>query len=115
MNVLVAEDDLTSQLIVRRILENHGHVVMVVDNGCDAVTATGLYRFDAILIDIQMPIMDGFAATLQIRENERYKPYRTPIIAFSGLDLDAIFRQTGMDGYLPKPANPESLLAAPGG
>ena len=114
MHVLLAEDDLASQVIVRQILERLGHCVAVVGNGIEAVEATEHWRFDAILMDIQMPIMDGFTATVQIRERERAKSFRTPIVALNSIDLGEIFLEAGMDGYLPKPANTESIQEALG-
>jgi CheY-like chemotaxis protein len=112
MHILLAEDDLAGQVIVRHILERLGHCVVVVGNGSEAVEAAERWRFDVILMDIQMPGLDGFAATVQIRENERTKPFRTPIVALNSIDLGHIFFEAGMDGYLPKPANSDSVTAA---
>ena len=110
MNILLAEDDAISRLMVRRILEQEGHLVTVARNGTEAVEAFEPSRFDIVLMDIQMPIMDGFRATYEIRKKERPGELRIPIIAFTAIDFSDAFQKAGMDGYVAKPVNVDALL-----
>lgn len=112
MHVLLAEDDLSTQLMVRRMLQRNGHLVTVVANGVEALEAMELCRFDGVLMDIQMPLMDGFTATIKIRERERLLGFRTPIVAFTSVEYEKAFLDAGMDGYVSKPATVASLEAA---
>jgi CheY-like chemotaxis protein len=112
MRILVAEDDSILQLFARRVLEQRGHSVTVVNNGKDAVDAMQHARYDVVLMDIQMPIMDGIEATAAIREAEQSKGFSTPIIAYTAFDKCDWFLTAGMDGYLCKPASEQSLITA---
>lgn len=117
MNVLLAEDNQINQRLAAAVLQRRGHRVVVVDNGRKAVEAVGREPFDAVLMDIQMPEMDGLEATAEIRRRERLAgaARRLPIIAVTAhampddrrLCLDA-----GMDAYVPKPINVSQLLAS---
>ena len=114
--VLVAEDNRVNQLVVREILSNAGIDSVVVDNGlkaCEAVTDGG---FHLVLMDCQMPEMDGFAATAAIRKREKdeQRP-RMPIIALTAnatQDDEQRCLDAGMDAYCSKPVNPKKLLAS---
>jgi len=112
--VLVAEDNRVNQLVVREILTNAGIDCEIVDNGskaCDAVT-TGVFHL--ILMDCQMPEMDGFAATEAIRKREESeRRTRIPIIALTAnatLEDERRCLDAGMDAYCSKPVNPKTLL-----
>ena len=111
LNILIAEDNLVNQKLVRRILERVGHQVVVVDNGRDAVRAAADMQFDLILMDIQMPLMDGEAALKAIRAEQR--PY-IPIIAVTAHaiegDRERLLNE-GMDGYVSKPINRHNLFS----
>lgn len=104
--VLLAEDSLVNQDVARTMLETLGCVVETVTDGEDAVRATGRERFDLILMDCQMPRMDGFAATAAIRRAETGQGHRLPIVALTANamaeDRDRCLA-AGMDDYLAKP------------
>jgi CheY-like chemotaxis protein len=112
MQILVAEDDGVVQLFARRVLERLGHRVTVVGNGKDAVDAIHKSRYDLVLMDIQMPVMNGLEATIAIRQSDHLTGIHTPIIAFTSFDESDQFLIAGMDGYLGKPVSAESLLRA---
>jgi signal transduction histidine kinase/CheY-like chemotaxis protein len=109
LRVLVADDLPVNQLIVRRMLERLGHSVSVVPDGRQAVEAHAKQPFDVILMDIQMPEMDGFEATKRIRRTSN-----VPIIALTAnamsTDRDQCLR-AGMTSYLTKPVREEELSA----
>lgn len=106
LNLLLAEDDMAGGRIVRQYAKRKGWMVTVVENGEAAVKAYGESRFDAILMDIQMPVLDGFSATGIIRGLEKGKSGRTPIIAITAYALPGDREKciaAGMDDYLSKP------------
>jgi two-component system sensor histidine kinase/response regulator len=92
--------------LASRLLEKQGHAVTLAANGLEAIRHYGESEFDAILMDIQMPLMDGFEATSAIREREKASGRRTPIIALTAHALAGyreICLRAGMDGYVSKP------------
>ncbi len=104
--ILVAEDNLVNQKVVRGALTRLGHVITVVNNGAEAVAVSRDNRFDLILMDCQMPVMDGFAATREIRRLEERTDVRIPIVALTAdvmQGTDELCRAAGMDAYLTKP------------
>lgn len=107
--VLVAEDNEVNQILAKKVLENLGARVEVVTNGQEAFDFASGNRVDLILMDIKMPVMNGYDATRIIRQ---IFP-QLPIIALSANaykeDIDASF-QAGMDGHISKPFRPEELL-----
>jgi CheY-like chemotaxis protein len=112
--VLVAEDSPVNQLLVRRLLEKAGHQVTIVETGVAAVDAVARGRFDAVLMDVQMPEMDGFDATSRIRASEN-GGRRLPIIALTAHAIQGDRERclaAGMDGYVSKPIRPELLFAS---
>lgn len=113
-DVLLVEDDKTNARIAEMILTRGGARVQWVENGRDAVEAASLMRFDVILMDISLPLMDGVTATRYIRDQAG--PNRnTPILAVTthGLPGDRErFLSAGMNGYLRKPISTAALLAA---
>jgi two-component system, sensor histidine kinase and response regulator len=112
--ILLAEDNPINRRLVTAILEKRGHNVTTVGNGRDAVTAAAHDRFDVILMDLQMPEMDGFEATEAIRDAESRTEHRTRIIALTAHalkgDRDACL-SAGMDAYLAKPVRTPELLS----
>ncbi|MGC1520422.1 MAG: response regulator, partial [Steroidobacteraceae bacterium] len=109
--ILLAEDNLVNQKVARGTLERMGYKVDIVSNGADAVVAWETERYQAILMDCQMPVMDGYQAAREIRLREQGGE-RVPIIA---LTADAMkgaeqqCRDAGMDDYLTKPLDRERL------
>lgn len=109
-NVLLTEDDKVNQLVTTRILEKRGYLVDVADNGLEAVEKCEKNSYDVILMDIQMPVMDGIEATKRIRA----KGITVPIIAITAYALKGDkekFISQGMDGYVAKPINVEELFS----
>jgi two-component system sensor histidine kinase/response regulator len=114
LQILVAEDNLTNQKLVRLLLEQEGHEVTVVPNGRAAVSSSAARRFDVILMDVQMPEMDGLEATAAIRQRERDTGAHVPIVAMTAHAMTGDRERClaeGMDAYLSKPLRPEDLLA----
>jgi two-component system sensor histidine kinase/response regulator len=112
--ILVAEDNEVNQKVAVRLLEKLGYRVEVAENGRQAVEACRRTRYDAVLMDSQMPGLDGFAATRQIREVEG-EGRRTPIIAMTASAMKGDRErhlEAGMDDYVTKPVTPEALGAA---
>jgi two-component system, sensor histidine kinase and response regulator len=115
LKILVAEDNRVNQMLAVRLLEKQGHRVEVVDNGRLAVDAVAAGAFDLVLMDVQMPEMDGLQATAAIRQNESDPSRRTPIVAITAHAMrgdEERCRQAGMDGYLTKPIRPSTLERA---
>jgi two-component system sensor histidine kinase/response regulator len=115
LRVLLAEDNAVNQLVALRLLERFGHTVTVAANGKKALEAWGKGSFDAILMDVQMPEMNGWEATQAIREKEKSTDGRIPIIAMTAHAMkgdDERCFAAGMDDYLTKPIRTEELMAA---
>ncbi|MGB7720140.1 MAG: response regulator [Bryobacteraceae bacterium] len=112
--ILVAEDNPVNQMVAARLLERRGHRVTLAANGREAVAAVGRESFDLVLMDVQMPEMDGFEATAAIRHAETGTGRHLPIVALTARAMkgDAEHcRLAGMDGYLPKPVSTADLYA----
>ncbi len=115
LNVLVAEDNPVNQKLITRILERAGHVVTIACNGIEAVATYNAGHFDLILMDGQMPDMDGLQATEKIRLKEGRMGRRVPIIALTAHALKGDrerFLAAGMDDYLTKPIHQRELFEA---
>jgi two-component system, sensor histidine kinase and response regulator len=113
-NILLAEDNPVNQRVASGILEKRGHTVTAVENGLEALQAVKVQRFDLVLMDLQMPEMDGFAATAAIRDLEQPTGRHLPIVAMTARAMKGdreCCLQAGMDGYVSKPINPKELLA----
>jgi len=114
LRVLVADDNAVNRLLVTALLEKHGHALTTVTNGREAVDAVARGQFDLVLMDVQMPEMDGLEATVAIREAEQARGGRIPIIALTAHamkgDREACLA-AGADGYLSKPINTPELFA----
>jgi signal transduction histidine kinase/DNA-binding response OmpR family regulator len=111
--ILLAEDNLVNQKLALRLLEKRGFEVTVVGNGRAAVEAAEKGPFDVILMDVQMPEMDGFEATAAIREKEKLTGAHIPIIAMTAHALKGDQQrcmEAGMDAYLSKPIRTAELF-----
>jgi CheY-like chemotaxis protein len=114
-NILVAEDNDFNAMVSLGMLERAGHRVTRVRTGREALDAVSAHRFDIVLMDVEMPVMDGFAATAAIRDLERASGTHVPIVAMTAHvlagDREACLG-VGMDAYLSKPIRRDELLAA---
>lgn len=113
LNILVAEDNIINQKIMLKLLSQNGHNVIIAANGLEAIKAYGENDIDTILMDLEMPQMDGIEATKIIKTKETYIKKPIPIIAMTGHDLSMDvdkFKESGMDDYLVKPINYQELL-----
>lgn len=113
LNILLAEDDYINQIVITRMLKKKGHFVDVVGNGLEAVTAHKKKKYNVILMDIQMPVMDGIEAVKLMRKREGSKKH-TPIIALTAFALQGDkerFINLGMDEYISKPVKMEELFS----
>jgi two-component system sensor histidine kinase/response regulator len=114
LSVLVAEDNPVNQRVATALLERLGHRVTLATNGAEAVAKWREQKFDLVLMDVQMPELDGFEATRSIRDYER-NGARTPIIAMTAHAMTGDRErclEAGMDDYVSKPVRRESLLSA---
>jgi PAS domain S-box-containing protein len=114
LNILLAEDNKVNQKFALRVLDKAGHTTTVVNNGREAVSATINNAFDVILMDIQMPEMDGYEATDAIRKQEQKSGGHIPIIALTAHAMKGDREKcldAGMDGYITKPIKSKILLA----
>ncbi|OLE84405.1 MAG: hypothetical protein AUG07_06535 [Acidobacteria bacterium 13_1_20CM_2_60_10] len=112
LSVLLAEDNLVNQRLATRMLEKRGHRVVVAANGREALEALAKGSFDLVLMDVQMPEMDGFEATAAIRERENGTDTHMPVIALTAHAMKGDREKClagGMDGYLAKPIRPREL------
>ncbi len=113
--ILLAEDNLVNQKLATRMLEKRGHRITTVSNGREAVEAIAVNRFDLVLMDVQMPEMDGWTATEEIRKRERGSNTHIPILALTAhamKDYEDRCYQAGMDGFVTKPFEPAQLFEA---
>jgi len=107
--VLVAEDGSVHQQWIRSLLRRCGCCVTIVANGQDVLGTLQNHTFDVVLMDVEMPLLDGLAATRRIRAMEKTTGKRIPIIAVTDRDNAEQCRQAGMDAHLPKPVSISSL------
>ena len=112
LKILLAEDNLTNQKLATRILEKRNHSVTVVANGREALEALEMDTFDLVLMDMQMPEMDGFEATTLLRDREKVTGRRQPVVAMTALAMNGDRERclaVGMDGYISKPIRTQEL------
>ncbi len=113
LKLLLTEDNPVNQMFAVAILEKRGHTVRIANNGQEALDMLAKEEFDAVLMDIQMPVMDGLEATRQIRAREKSTGRHIPIVAMTAhamqRDKDECF-QVGMDHYVSKPVRTEHLF-----
>src|SRR2546428_690080 len=113
LRVLLVEDNPVNQHLARMILEKEGHAVVLARNGHEALARHGAERFDVVLMDVQMPEMDGLEATAAIRRLESQTGAHVPIIGVAAHAMKGDRERclgAGMDGYVLKPIRPEALL-----
>jgi CheY-like chemotaxis protein/HPt (histidine-containing phosphotransfer) domain-containing protein len=115
LRILLAEDTPVNRTFVVHLLKQRGHSVVAVEHGGEAVAALEREKFDLILMDVQMPEMDGFEATAVIRERERTAGGRIPIVAMTAHAMKGDRErclEAGMDAYVSKPIEIEELFRA---
>ncbi|TWU38425.1 hybrid sensor histidine kinase/response regulator [Novipirellula artificiosorum] len=113
LKVLLAEDSLMNQKLAIGLMEKHGHSIVVANNGKQAIAALADASFDVVLMDVEMPEMDGLEATAVIRTKEHQTGQRIPIIAMTAHAMKGDRErclEAGMDGYVPKPIRPQLLF-----
>jgi signal transduction histidine kinase/ActR/RegA family two-component response regulator len=114
LSILVAEDNVVSQRLVTALLKERGHSVTIAGNGCEVLELVERRAFDLILMDIQMPEMDGLQATAEIRHLEGHNGKHIPIVAMTAHAMAGDRERcldAGMDGYIAKPIHPGELMA----
>ena len=115
LKILIAEDNAVNRLLARRLLEKHGNTVRVVENGQEALVAIEQETPDLVLMDVQMPIMDGLQAIRAVRAKEQISGLRLPIIALTAHAMKGDRERclgAGADEYLTKPIRAAELFAA---
>jgi len=113
LRVLLAEDNIVNQRLAVRLLEKAGHRVVIAENGLAACAAAAANTFDLVLMDVQMPDVDGFEATARIRAREQLAGGHVPIVAMTAHAMSGDRERclaAGMDEYVSKPVRAESLF-----
>ncbi|MBI5402310.1 MAG: response regulator [Ignavibacteriae bacterium] len=112
--ILIAEDNKLNLKLIETLLEKNNYSVISAINGEDAIQAYFSESPDLIIMDVEMPVLNGYETVKRIRESERNNDYRIPVIALTGHffkeDIERIF-ECGMDDYVPKPVNFDIFLA----
>ena len=115
LRVLIAEDNVVNQKLIAQLLQRRGHDVSIVANGREAVEEVARGGYDVVLMDLQMPELDGFEATAAIRVRERTTRLRVPIIALTAHAMEGDRQrclEAQMDGYIAKPIKASELYDA---
>jgi CheY-like chemotaxis protein len=115
LRILLAEDNLVNQKLVAKLLGHKGYHVTAVVNGREALAELDRQKFDLVLMDIQMPVMDGYECTAEIRKREQQAGGRIPIIALTAhysAEKDPCRPNCGVDKYVIKPLRPKQLFDA---
>jgi CheY-like chemotaxis protein len=115
LRILVAEDNPINQMLALRLLEKAGHSAAAAGNGEEVLAAIARESFDLVLMDVQMPVMDGFEATALIRQQEKGTGRHLPIVAMTAHAMKGDREkclEAGMDGYVAKPIEREELFTA---
>ena len=114
LHILLADDNRVNRMLAVRLLEKRGHTVVTAANGLEALHEVGRGSFDLVLMDVQMPEMDGLEATAALRDQERSTHGHLPVIAVTAHAMQGDREHclaAGMDGYISKPINPEDLFS----
>jgi CheY-like chemotaxis protein len=109
LHVLVAEDGLVNRRLAHGLLTKAGYRVTLTDNGAQALSHLRSRHYDLVLMDIDMPVMNGLAATMALRRYERASGRRTPVIALTSNTNREECLAAGMDAFLPKPLDLNAL------
>jgi CheY-like chemotaxis protein len=112
-SILIVEDNIINQKVACRMLQNAGFDVTVASNGSEALARIRETAPDLVLMDLQMPVMDGFEATAALRKRERQTGIRIPIVALTANAMKGDREkclEIGMDGYVSKPINKQMLM-----
>jgi two-component system sensor histidine kinase/response regulator len=112
LNILVAEDNRINQRVALGMLEKRGHKTTIAENGREVLALLESQTFDLILMDVQMPVMSGVDATVEIRQREQNSGHHVPIYALTANAMKGDrerYLSIGMDGYLAKPIRPVEL------
>jgi CheY-like chemotaxis protein/HPt (histidine-containing phosphotransfer) domain-containing protein len=115
LSILLAEDGLFNQKLAVGLLQKYGHQVKVASSGREALAVTAVEKFDAVLMDVQMPEMDGLEATRAIRQREVGTETHVPIVAMTAHAMKGDRQRcldSGMDDYIAKPIRTQDLFAA---
>jgi CheY-like chemotaxis protein len=113
LRILLAEDNPVNQTLAMRLLEKHGHHVVLARHGREAIERIERERFDLVLMDVQMPELDGLEATVAIRDKEKTTGGHLPIVAMTAHAMQGDKERclaAGMDGYIAKPINVKELF-----
>jgi CheY-like chemotaxis protein len=113
LRILLAEDNVVNQRLASRLLEKRGHVVLVANNGQEALDMLQAESFDLVLMDVQMPELDGLEATREIRKREEKTGAHISIVAMTAHAMDGDRErciEAGMDDYVSKPVKPDVLF-----
>jgi signal transduction histidine kinase/CheY-like chemotaxis protein/integral membrane sensor domain MASE1 len=106
LNILLVEDNLVNQRVATRLLEKRGHCVAIAENGQEALRMLEKESYDLVLMDVQMPVMDGLEATAKLRESEKNGDKHLPVVALTARAMKGdveLCLSAGMDDYLVKP------------
>ncbi len=115
LRILLAEDNAVNQLVAIRLLQREGHSVTLARDGVEVLAAVSAQPFDLVLMDLEMPVMNGVETTRKIRHSEKSTGAHLPILAMTANALDGDEErclQAGMDGFISKPINTHKLLQA---
>ncbi|MHB8484818.1 MAG: PAS domain S-box protein [Candidatus Acidiferrales bacterium] len=115
MRILLAEDNLVNRQLAKRLLEKRGYMVVIARNGIEALAAVEREEIDMVLMDVQMPEMDGLEAIRAIRSNEKISKRHLPIISLTAHVMKGDREkciEAGADDYIPKPIHAPTLFAA---
>jgi CheY-like chemotaxis protein len=113
LRLLLAEDTPANQKLISAILKKRGHGVSIAGNGEEALRMLESQEFDLVLMDVQMPVLDGLQTTAAIREREKTVGGRLPIVAMTAHAMQGDRERclaAGMDAYIPKPINVAELI-----
>lgn len=112
LRILLAEDNVVNQTVARHQLASLGYEAAVVSTGIQAVDAVSTREYDVVLMDVQMPELNGFEATRRIRAAGHCRPWIVALTAGTGVADRELAQRVGMNDYLPKPLRPDALQAA---